>query len=370
MLWPGLLDADGFGDQVWQAAERGFQLGLTGLAVDAVVVVGEDILVPADVAVIRHRPRTRPRAVEFRGGLPGRGPEPGEVARLVEPGAPDDHRRAASVPRHHVAHVLHHQVLPGRAGAHGVPSRCFFPDQQPELVAGVEEMRRLGIVGAAHHVAVEIVLEYLDVLALHPGGHRHAGVRVELMPVQAEELEPLAVEVEALRPERGLTEPDLPGQDVAARGGEAKRGPDRIELGTVGGPEADLPQIGQAQLRAAGSRRGHPDRRALRGDLRGPVEQLDQQGAVGVRRHRRVDGAFDVHPPLRAEYVGGQGEQVSEERGRDHADVDVPVDPARLKEVDAVRTEPHAHRRDRQAARIDDDRKQVIPGRDLAGKFG
>src|ERR1019366_1138249 len=62
-------------------------------------------------------------------------------------------------------------------------------------------MRRLRIVRAAHHVAVEIVLEDLDVLALDPGGHRHAGIRVQLVPVQAEELEPLAVEVEAIRPD-------------------------------------------------------------------------------------------------------------------------------------------------------------------------
>src|ERR1039458_8899785 len=276
-------------------------------------------------------------------------------------------------------------------------------------------MRRLRIVRAAHHVAVEIVLEDLDVLALDPGGHRHAGIRVELVPVQAEELEPLAVEVEAIRPERGLAEPDLPGQDVTAETGEADRGLDLVQLRAVGRPQADRPQIGQAQLRGADPRGGDLDRRHLRGDLRGPVEQLDEQGSAGVGRHRRVEGALDVHASLRAEYVGGHGEQVGEERLRDHPEVDVTVDPAGLEEVDAVRAAPHANRRYRQAARIDDepeqclyalqvvdvtvdpagleevdavraaphanrryrqaariddDREQVVPGRDPAGKFG
>ena len=68
-----------------------------------------------------------------------------------------------------------------------------------------------------------------------------------------------------------------------------------------------------------------------------PSKQLDQQGAVGVRRQRRVDGALHVHPRLRGEHVGRQREQVGQERLRQHPQPDVTVDPARLEEVDAGR---------------------------------
>ena len=137
----GLLHADRLGDQVGQAGERQLERDVPGLRVGPVVVVGEDVLVPGGVLVEGHRAGTRPRAVELPRGLPGRGPQPGEVRGLVEPGAPDDHRGTAPVPDHHVADVLHHEVLPGRGGAHVVPARRFLPDQQAELVAGVEEVR-------------------------------------------------------------------------------------------------------------------------------------------------------------------------------------------------------------------------------------
>ena len=251
-----------------------------------------------------------------------------------------------------------------------MPARRFLPDQQAELVAGVEEVRRLGIVRAAHHVAVELVLEDLGVLALHPGGHGHAGVRVELVPVEPEQLQPLPVQEEALGPEGRLAEPDPPGQHVAADAGEVQRGLDRVQLRAVRRPQPDRPEPGQAQLGGAGPGRADRHRRGLRRDLRLPVEQLDQQGAGGVRRRGRVNGALDVDPGLRAEHVGRLGEQVGEEHLREHPQPDVPVDAAGLEEVDAGRAAADADRRHRQAARVHDDREQVVAAGDLAGEFG
>src|SRR5215467_16140748 len=75
----------------------------------------------------------------------------------------------------------------------------------------------------ANHVAVQVVLEYLGIPALEPCGHGHAGVGEQLMTVEAEDLQPFAVEVEALRLEPGLAEarPDAGG--VSDRRGIAGR---------------------------------------------------------------------------------------------------------------------------------------------------
>ena len=68
-------------------------------------------------------------------------------------------------------HVRHDKVLPGRV-AHVLPARRLRPDHQAKLVAGVEEMRRLRVVRAADHVAVQLVPEDLGVPALQPRGRR------------------------------------------------------------------------------------------------------------------------------------------------------------------------------------------------------
>jgi hypothetical protein len=63
-------------------------------------------------------------------------------------------------------------------------------------------------VRAADHVAVEVVAQDLGVTPLGPGGHGHPGVGKQLVPVQAEDLQPPAVEKEAVLAEFGLAEPD------------------------------------------------------------------------------------------------------------------------------------------------------------------
>src|SRR5215469_15837694 len=67
-------------------------------------------------------------------------------------------------------------------------------------------MRRWGVMRAAHHVAVQVLLEYLGIPALEPRGHGHAGVGEQLMAVEAEDFQPLAVQVEAAWLEPGLAE--------------------------------------------------------------------------------------------------------------------------------------------------------------------
>ena len=44
-----------------------------------------------------------------------------------------------------------------------LPPRRLLPDHQTELIAGVEEVRRLRIVRAADHVAVELLDDQLGI---------------------------------------------------------------------------------------------------------------------------------------------------------------------------------------------------------------
>ncbi len=106
------------------------------------------------------------------------------------------------------------------------------------------------------------------------------------MPVQAEELQPLAVQVEAVGPEGGLAEADLPGQDVAAEAGNVSVAWTVYSFGLSGDHRLTGPSSvrlsfavlvpGEVTLTVAD----------LRGDLRAAVEQLHEQGAGAVRASR------------------------------------------------------------------------------------
>ena len=141
-------------------------------------------------------------------------------------------------------------------------------------------------------------------------------------------------------------------------------------LGLIRRPQADRPEPGQAQPGGAGPRRAGRHRHGLRRDLPLPVEQLDQQGALGVLGGGRVEGALDVDAGLGPQYVGGPGEQVGQEHLGEHPQPHVPVDAAGLEEVHAARAAADADRRHRQAARVHHDREQVAGAGDLAGEFG
>ena len=170
----------------------------------AVVIESEHVLAPAPGGVPGHRAGRRAGPVQA-GGLAGPGVQLAVVRRLVQPGAPDDHAGPVAVADHHVVHVLHGDVLPCRVAYVG-PAGCLLPHHQPELVAGVEEVRGLRVVRAAHHVAVQLGFQDLGVPALQPGGGRHAPVREQLVPVQPEDRQPLAVEVKAVGLESRLPE--------------------------------------------------------------------------------------------------------------------------------------------------------------------
>ena len=107
--------------------------------------------------------------------------------------------------------VLHHEVLKCLGRTDVLPTGRLLPHHQTQLVTRIEEVRRLGIVRATHHVAIQRVLQQLCIAPLEPLIGRHAEVWEQLMAVQTEELEGFAVQMKAIEPERHLAEsgPDV-----------------------------------------------------------------------------------------------------------------------------------------------------------------
>ena len=133
-------------------------------------------------------------------------------------------------------------------GTDVLPTRRLLPDHQTQLVARVEEVRRLGIVRATHHVAIQRVLQQLCIAPLEPLVGRHAEVREQLMAVQTEELEGFAVQVKPVEPERHLAEsgPDIERVQLrSALIGERRA--DRVQLWARRRPQVGFAEPGQRQ---------------------------------------------------------------------------------------------------------------------------
>ena len=78
----------------------------------------------------------------------------------------------------------------------------------------VEEPSRLRIMGGAHQVAFQVVLQDFRVPLLRPSSHRIADVRVGLMAIQPKDLELPAVQEKPVRPELGMAKPESVATDI------------------------------------------------------------------------------------------------------------------------------------------------------------
>ena len=339
-----------------------------------VVVVPEDVFVPELRAVVVHRPGGGPRPVQIAGDLPGPVVQARVVPGLVQPGAPHDHRRPAAVPDHHVPHVGQHDVLPRRV-ADMVPAGRFLPHHEAQFVACVEEVRGLRVMRAAHHVAVEVVLDDLGVPPLQAGAGRHADVGEELVPVQAEYLEPLAVQEESVRAERRLPETDSLPHRMRARARYRHGRRQRVQRRAGRGPQGDVAQSGQRQgggrlaradlVQGAGGAGDGPDAPAA-----GRAGQLGSDPHRRVRCPGRVDGAPDVDAPVRRQHVDRLSEHIGEISARHDPQPDITVDPGGLQEIDGRWVARDALRRDWPAAAVDDHRQHVVARLQVAGQLG
>ena len=182
-----------------------------------------------------------PRGIEFARDPVGLGVEVMVVGRLIDAHAPEDDRRVVPVALDHAAHVADRLLLPALA-ADVLPARNLLEDEEPQLIATIEEVRRLRVVRRAHQIALEDMLDDLGVLLLRATAHRITDVGIRLMPVEAANLERLAVEDEAFRREAGAAETETCRQLVAAVAG-LKRQPDAIQARRVELPEREARQV-------------------------------------------------------------------------------------------------------------------------------
>ncbi len=119
------------------------------------------------------------------------------VLALVDAYAPEHDTGVIAVLEDHLPHVLHRLILPGLV-ADVLPAGNLGEDQQAQLVAGVDKMLTLRIMGGAHGVAGQLLLQDTRILKLQVRGGGVADVGIALVPVQAPQEALLPVEVEAV----------------------------------------------------------------------------------------------------------------------------------------------------------------------------
>lgn len=134
------------------------------------------------------------------------------------------------------------------------------------LVACIEENLRLRIVRAADHVAVELVTQRFRITPEQPVPGRESYIRIEFVPIQAEEPLTLAVQKESVGFKASLTQADSPRNRVD-RGIIVKQGNvEIVKLRIADVPQRNAAKIPQGQV-----------------DLRTAL--LNHKRASGVRKH-------------------------------------------------------------------------------------
>ncbi len=103
----------------------------------------------------------------------------------------------------HPADVVDRKLSPSLI-ADVLPSGDFFQNEQTSLVAGVEEMTRLWIMGGADDIALELFPKYLGIATLTTPRHCLAHEWEGLVPVEAAKLDYFAVQLKAMISEMGL----------------------------------------------------------------------------------------------------------------------------------------------------------------------
>ena len=147
--------------------------------------------------------------VETPGDLIAAGIEVMVVGRLVDAHAPQNNRGPIPVAPDHGFDIGTDLVLPG-AVADVLPTGRFLEHQQPQFVAGVQEMARLRVMAGAYQVDVVFVFENLGVAALGAFGHGVADIGPGLVAIQADDGQAAAVQPETVGAEFGLAETDAP----------------------------------------------------------------------------------------------------------------------------------------------------------------
>ena len=125
------------------------------------------------------------------------------VPGFVDAHTPQNDRRMVPVAPDHPGDVVDRKLLPSLI-ADVLPSGDLFQNEQTHLVAGVEEMTRLRVVGGADDIALELFPKYLGIATLTTPRHCLAREWERLVPVEAAKLDYFTVQLKAMISETGL----------------------------------------------------------------------------------------------------------------------------------------------------------------------
>jgi len=301
--------------------------GRPGLAARApagvgVIVVGVNILEQLALAGDPHA----------AGGAGGVQPMDGLVGALVKglvigtavhPHAPQEHAGVIAALADHLAAVLQCLGLPGFI-PDVLPAGHLHEHQQAQLIAGIQKSRALGVVAGAHCIAAQLLFQQLGIQLLNAVRHGIALIGVALMPVQAPQLHPLAVQIKAPGHELDGAEAEPGALFVQHSVGQAAgAGPDEpdgqgIEEGVLHAPGVHAVQ---------GAHNGQAELTTVQGSAPGRAADLGLQGAADGLAHC---GGIDAEIALGLRL----DEDVAQVGRLLHVQTDGPVDAAVGQKID------------------------------------
>ena len=130
------------------------------------------------------------------------------IGAFVDPDTPQKDAGMIAILQHHLFYILDRLIFPCLV-PDILPARNLCKDQQPQLIAPVQESMALRVVAGTHGVAAQFIFQDLCVQRLRAIRYRIAHIRPALMTVQAAQFDFLPIEIQAVCPEihRAETKP-------------------------------------------------------------------------------------------------------------------------------------------------------------------
>ncbi len=237
----------------------------------------------------------------------------------------------------HAPDVVDGNVLPSFV-SDMLPARNLFQNQKADFVAGIKEMTRLWIMRGADNVALELVAQNLRVATLRTSWHGLPDPGKGLMTIEPAQLDDLAVQLEAVIGELGLTEGETAGVFVHDLRSAAQAHPGRVEVSFLQIPQSDSVQtlkVCRMCDRLVLWCRGWQWQRSFRNYVIA-VEQFDFDRQRIFRGFQMLYETINIDRRALGEHVLRPHEDVLDKRRWYYAERDLAVDAAERKIVNLV----------------------------------
>src|SRR5438874_6544903 len=119
------------------------------------------------------------------------------ILRFVDAHAPENDRGMIPIAPDHAADVVDRDLFPCLV-ANMLPRGNLLTHEQATLIASVQEVLRLRIMGGTDDVAVQLVSQDVGIAALYPPRHRLTNIGEGLVAVEAAQLDDLTIQFEAM----------------------------------------------------------------------------------------------------------------------------------------------------------------------------